>query len=158
MLIVSDTTAINYLILIEKEDILNQLYNEIIIPKSVHRELTEGKKSPEKVKIWFLNTPSWMKIYEVSISSNDSSLMSLDLGEREAILLAEELKADLVVIDERKGRKIASDRGLSVIGLLGILSLAAKNELLDFRLAIEELRKTNIRLPVRLIEMLLEEN
>jgi predicted nucleic acid-binding protein len=70
-------------------------------------------------------------------------LHHLDKGEREAIQLAEELEADLIVIDERAGREEALKRNLPVIGTLGILELAAQHDLLDLPIVLAELKIHN---------------
>jgi len=82
---------------------------------------------------------------------------NLDSGERAAILLAESIGADLLLIDERAGAMLAQRRGLAVTGTLGILDLASRAGLLRLREAFVQLRKTNFRYPPSLMETLLEE-
>lgn len=66
-----------------------------------------------------------------------------DVGEREAIVLAEELGAEFLLMDEKKGRRIATDRKLTVIGTVGLIERAALRGLLDFRDALIALKATN---------------
>ncbi|MEO0519828.1 MAG: DUF3368 domain-containing protein, partial [Cyanobacteria bacterium P01_A01_bin.116] len=79
-----------------------------------------------------------------------------DLGEQEAILLAEFLTADVVLIDETAARSIATERGLKVVGVLGVLGAASNMRLVKFRLALERLQKTNMWLSPKLIQKLLD--
>jgi len=83
-------------------------------------------------------------------------LSRLDLGEQAAIALAQQLNADFLIIDERLGRRFAQQRGLQVIGILGILTEAAKLGLIDLSTAIDRLQQTNFRVSQRLIQNLLQ--
>jgi predicted nucleic acid-binding protein len=67
----------------------------------------------------------------------------LQLGERTAILLADAIRADIILLDEKSARRVAADRGLRVTGTLGVLGKAAARGLVDFTLAVDRLRKTN---------------
>jgi predicted nucleic acid-binding protein len=86
---------------------------------------------------------------------NDEYLASLDFGERHAIFLAEKLKANLIILDEQEGRKIAASKNLKVIGLLGVLYQAAIVDLIDLAESIERLKKTNFRMSSNLFNLLL---
>lgn len=83
--------------------------------------------------------PPWLTI-KASTGKLDNELFDIDPGEREAILLAEELAADGILIDDRAGRELAERRGLTVIGTLGILEIAAEDGLLDFADVLERLK------------------
>lgn len=65
------------------------------------------------VKIWIAQPPNWLQIQPIELSQ-DIELKKLDLGEQEAILLAEQLKADLVILDDKSARRIAVERGLNI--------------------------------------------
>jgi predicted nucleic acid-binding protein len=80
----------------------------------------------------------------------------LHLGEREAITLAAQLKADLIVLDEKAARRVAVERGLYTTGLLGILDEAATRRLIDLPTAIERLQRTTFRASPRLLKALLD--
>ena len=99
MIIVSNTSPINYLILIEQIDLLAKIFQHIIIPKAVYSELSDP--------------PKWLLIQSVRQTS-DQILDLLDPGERAAILLAQELNADLLLLDDMKARLTAKDRGLAI--------------------------------------------
>jgi predicted nucleic acid-binding protein len=102
--------------------------------------------------------PPWLEILSAPVSvPQDPSLAALDSGERAAIILAESLRADLLLIDDRAGANLALQRGLAVTGTLGVLDLASRAKLLRLRDAFERLQKTNFRYPPSLMELLLEE-
>jgi hypothetical protein len=92
------------------------------------------------------------------VSTDDSAFVNLDPGERAAIVIGLTLKADLILIDERRGYAAAVSKGLEVTGTLGILDLAAKREWIDLRDAIERLRQTNFRYRKDLIDDLLRQH
>ncbi len=79
----------------------------------------------------------------------------LDAGEREAIQLAEETHADLLIIDEKRGRALAMQRNIRVVGTLGILGEAAELGLIDFAETLRRLQKTNFHLSDKLMHELL---
>ncbi len=86
-----------------------------------------------------------------------AELRGLHSGERQAIALAEYLRADLLLIDERAGVEVAQKRGLSVTGTLGILDLASRSGLVELREVFGKLQKTNFRYPPSMMERLIEE-
>ncbi len=106
MIIVSDTSSLNYLILIDCQDVLPALFGQIIILQAVLNELQHAR-TPEKIKSWIIKKPSWLEIRTARLSPNNK-LENLDYGEREAIFLAEELGADAILIDEKDGRREAA--------------------------------------------------
>ncbi|MGB3693528.1 MAG: DUF3368 domain-containing protein [Spirulinaceae cyanobacterium] len=154
MKVVSDTSPLCYLVLIDLIDLLPNLYNRVIIPSAVFDELS-ASQAPEPVQTWIANPPDWLETRIVE-SSPDIELIELDLGEQEAITLAETIGADLLVLDDKAARKIASERGLRIIGLLGILGVGVKRGLVDFSTAIEGLQQTNFRVSPTLLKSLLE--
>jgi predicted nucleic acid-binding protein len=79
------------------------------------------------------------------------------LGERAAIALAQSIRADLLLIDDRAGAVLAQQRGLEVTGTLGVLDLASRAKLVQLRDAFVRLQKTNFRYPPSLMEALLKE-
>ncbi|MGG6270263.1 DUF3368 domain-containing protein [Leptolyngbya sp. AN03gr2] len=156
MLVVSDTSPICYLALIEQIDLLPRLYGQIFIPDVVRDELA-NQDAPDIVQAWISSPPEWLTI-STTTKSSDSELMELDRGEQAAILLAEELEATLVLIDERKGRSISRSRGLRITGLLGVLDDAATLKLIDLPTTIAKLQTTNFHVSSRLIKALLNKN
>ncbi|MBC6478988.1 MAG: DUF3368 domain-containing protein [Hormoscilla sp. GM7CHS1pb] len=85
-------------------------------------------------------------------------MQRLGAGEREAILLAEELEADLILLDDIQARRLAVERGLIVTGLLGVLQQSATLGLIDLTVAIERLRETNFWISSSLLQSLLEQD
>lgn len=81
--------------------------------------------------------------------------MALDAGERSAIALGIALKADLILIDERKGAAMAVNKGFETTGTLGILDLAAERGLIDLEEAVDRLKQTNFRYRQEIIDALL---
>ena len=154
MIVVADTSPINYLVLIEAVGILADLYEKIIIPKAVFEEL-KAVETPEKVRKFINTLPPYIEIKQIKIIF-DAELSELDAGEREAIALVEELNAGALIIDERAGREQAVKRGIFIIGTLGVLNAAAEKDLLDLPSALAKLRQTSFRASEKLINDLLQ--
>jgi predicted nucleic acid-binding protein len=111
MVVVADTSPINYLVLIDQIAILPRLYARVLIPPAVFDELTQPA-APVLVRGWTERHPSWL---EVMSPKNTLALAQLDLGESQAIALAGELGVGVVLIDELAGRQEAKRRGLRVV-------------------------------------------
>jgi predicted nucleic acid-binding protein len=155
--VVADATPIHYLILVDAVDVLFDIFKKIDIPIEVCSELT-SEATPKPVRTWMQQPPAWLEIHPVTdTTSEDSSLLALDSGERAAIVLAESIQAELLLIDERAGASLAQQRGLAVTGTLGILDLASRSGLLTLQDVFWRLQKTNFRYPPSLLEALLEE-
>lgn len=150
MIVVADTSPLNYLILIKHADVLGKLFGSVVIPPAVESELNRAE-SPVSVRQWLHARPDWLTIR--SPSHIDRSL-DLDEGELQAIALAAELGADLLLMDEQKGRRLAFTRGLAITGTLGVIKLASVEGLLNQWDALEALRETNFFIEGSLIEKL----
>ena len=151
MIVVSDTSPINYLVLIELQDLLPKLFDRILIPEAVHRELLSDA-APDPIERFLAEAPDWL---EVRPSPEiDPALRQLDSGEREVIGLALSIGADSVLLDERKGRHAARERGLRVSGTLGVIRLAADQGLITLADALDRLEKTKFRVSPRLLNSL----
>lgn len=153
MIVVSDTSPICYLVLIDAVELLPQVYGPVIIPADVKAELMSAA-TPQKVRNWLREPPAWLTVQENV--ADDESLGRLDSGERAAILLAEAIQADAVLIDEKAGRAAAAERGLRVIGLLGVLIDGANLGLIDFKLAAERLQETSFWVSPKLLQSLIQ--
>lgn len=112
MIVVSDTSAITSLIQIGRADLLAQIYGEVIIPEAVQGEL----------QVLHQTLPPFVRMQKISNLKHFQRLVAVvDEGEAEAIVLAKEINADELLIDEADGRQIALEEGLRIIGLLGVL-------------------------------------
>lgn len=138
MIVVADTTPVNHLILIGEISVLEVLFGKIIIPNAVFSELL-ADGAPTVVREFISSSPSWIEVHQVDYQF-DGELDSLDVGERDAIVLAEELNADYLLIDEKLGRRVAAMRNIRIVGTLGILDQAAEEGLLDFQTALTNLQ------------------
>jgi predicted nucleic acid-binding protein len=123
MIAVSNTTPLRYLIAIDQQHLLGQLFETIFVPTAVHEELTEAR-TPENVRLGVLSLPAGYEIRAVDEHPEALFPVALHRGERQAILLAEMLRPDVILIDEQIGRTIASNRNLPVSGTLGVLERA----------------------------------
>ena len=103
------------------------------------------RRAPDAVRTWIAQPPAWLEIRSASISS-DAGLTQLDAGERDAILLAEELGADQIIIDEIRGRREAQRPRLPFTGTLGVLAAGAEQGLLELRKAVSRLRQTSFHI------------
>ncbi len=129
MIVVCNTSPITNLTAVGQLNLLQQLYSSIIIPKAVYDEMAGLDYTvPGAVEV---QTQSWIQTLHVTDTNRVIELQAvLDRGEAEAIVLALELGADLLLLDERRGRKVASQLGLKRTGLLGVLLEAKQNGLI----------------------------
>ncbi len=126
MIVVTDTTPQNDLIVLESVHVLPALFGRVYAPSPVLEELSHPK-SPEAVRGWASNPPPWLTIQDPT----EIGPSKLGLGEAAAISLALELNVERVLVDDRDASREAVRRGLNVVGTLGILEEAAKRRLLD---------------------------
>jgi predicted nucleic acid-binding protein len=156
MIVVADTSPINYLTLIGHIDVLSRFYEQVLIPPTVLEELQDAN-APGLVRAWAAQAPSWLEKREL-LRAPDSGLNFLDRGEAEVIALAEQVKAARLIVDETLARGEAHRRNLSVIGTLGVLRNAARAGLLNLPDALVKLKETNFYVAEELIRSLLEED
>jgi predicted nucleic acid-binding protein len=153
MTVVSNTSPLNYLVLIDLQDVLPALFGHVLIPEAVWHEL-RSPVAPQPVKDFLDNWPNWLERRVVSQVPPD--LQQLDPGEQEALALARSLGASLILLDERKGRQMAQGQGLIVTGTLGVLDLAARRGLVDLEDALKRLERTTFRATPRLLRRIQE--
>ncbi len=153
MIVLSDTTAINYLVLTGYIEILPALFNEIVIPTAVQAELLHAR-TPDIVRQWIGQPPAWCSIREPARIEP----IPLGLGEVEVISLAIEMKADLLLMDDRHALREAEARGLSVAGTLNVLQAAAQRDLLDLPTAIAKLQQTTFHISQELLDRAIQED
>lgn len=130
MIVVSDASPLMNLAAIDLLDILPHLFSSILVPPTVYEEIVvigAGKPGADEVQ-----SASWIQIRSCE---NDRLVQKLreqlDHGEAEAIALAYELHADILLIDESAGRSVARSYHLAIVGLLGILLSAKENGLIE---------------------------
>ena len=136
MLVIADTSPLHYLVLIEQTDILPALFGHVIIPPVV--------ASP----------PAWLDMRPPQQPLVTTTLR-LGAGEREALSLAQELHADLLLLDDLEAREEAERLALAVMGTLRVLELASERGLLDFAAAITKLEATSFHMPAQLVQDML---
>jgi predicted nucleic acid-binding protein len=154
MIVIADTSPLHYLILLELADVLQHLYGRVIIPEAVVSEL-QAQKTPAAVRRWIISPPEMAAKRQIAVPP-DPALAELDPGEREAIALAETLRADALIIDEKMGRREAERRKLRVIGTVRVLDDAAEARLVDLPAALPRLLAFGFYLDAKLSQFLLD--
>jgi len=157
-IVISDSTTLISLINIERFELLFKFSDTIVISPSVYSEVTVQKRAKQIVDAYI--SLSKITVNEVKNHKKVKELLiRLDLGESESIVLAQEQKLPLI-IDEKRGKNIATAMGLDVIGLVGILLVYKKRVYLsndEIREIVEELRRVHFRVSNRLLGLLLED-
>ena len=139
MIVVSDASPVNILIRVGCANVLHELFGSVVIPPAVAAELSHPS-TPESVRTWIANHPEWL---DVKAPQHVDRTLTVGPGEREAISLAIELAADLLLVDDKKARHAAQDRGLSITGAIGVLQLGAAQGLLHLPTVVEQIRATD---------------
>ena len=131
LIVVSNTSPLSSLATIEQLSLLREIYKKVIIPQAVAEELSNVGDADQKIKDTLLL--DWIEVRQANDLAMSAMLQKdrlLDRGEAEAIALALELDADALLIDERLGRREATRLGLSIVGVLGILLVAKRRNLI----------------------------
>ncbi|MHC6203777.1 DUF3368 domain-containing protein [Breznakiellaceae bacterium SP9] len=153
MIIVCDSSPLFALAVCDKLDLLEKLYDTVLLPLAVYRESTiTGKPNAEKIAIWAHD-----KLVEITDTELFKAVnVTLDTGEAEAFTLYKEKFADALLIDELKGRKIARHYNVNIIGTLGIL-LKSKHDgiISEIKPSVELLQNSKIRISERVYEIAL---
>lgn len=159
MIVISDTTPIIALIKINRLDLLEKLFDEVLIPEAVFDELTTNSLFENETAI--VKSSTFLKKTSVQNKKSLQILQAasgLDDGESQAIILADELKSDVLIIDEKKGRKVAQQLGITITGTIGILIQAHDEGMIssdEIKQYLEQLKNSNIRLSDSLIQQAL---
>ncbi len=146
MKIVSNATPLIALAKIDKIDLLRELFEEIYIPDAVYEDVVtrgHGRRGTDEVK-----NAKWIKRESVKNKMMVALLLAeLDKGEAEVLVLAGEIGADKIIIDEKKGRNAAELAGLKIIGTVGILLLAKRQKRIrNVKELLDKLRDEDFRL------------
>jgi len=156
MIVVADASPLNYLIQIESVNALHALFGRVLVPVAVMEELRHAH-APSEVKSWLLQIPAWVEVCTIA-APQDEALQFLDPGEREAILLAQERHADLLLLDERQGRLEAKRRRITTTGTLGVLLAAGQQGLLNTEAVFQRLlSETSFRATAQVQESFLHQ-
>ena len=154
MIVVSDTTPLISLLKINRTDLLEKLFGDVLIPQAVFDERFQLEADQIRQKKFIVvkpvNNPESVSILKRATG--------LDLGESEAIVLTDELKADLLLMDEAKGRNVSAQMGLRIMGTIGILMAAYEEHELtsdEVRECVDGLQRAGRHIGQRHYQMLL---
>jgi len=156
VIVVSDSTILIGLAKIGKLDLLKEIFYKVFIPKEVFKEVVErGKGKPGyktiKEAVWIKTKPVKDKIQVAFLQG------SLEKGEAEVLVLARELAADMILLDEEKARKSAVIAGFEIMGLLGLFILAKNLGLIhEVHPLIDKLMINKFRISDKIIEQTLK--
>lgn len=157
MIVVSNSSPLIGLSAIGRIDLLSSLYQDIHIPEAVYQEVvSQGVGRPGETEV---NQATWIH-RNVADKQKVKQLMAqtgLDLGESEAIVLAQDLNADWLIIDDVKGRSYLQGQGQSIIGILGVLLLAKRNQLIsEVRKPMDDLLKAKYYISPNLYKAIIQ--
>ena len=151
--VIANSTPLVSLWVLDRLDLLQDLYGEVLIPQEVHAEFLAAERGPRQAA---LDHAPWVRTVPLANPQHARVYVGLDEGEAAVLALAEERAARLVIIDELKGRRYAQRLGLPLTGTLGLLVLAKERGLVA-RLSplLEELRKQGLYLSSALVDQTL---
>jgi len=158
VIVVSDATPIISLAKINMLELLGKFYNEVLLPQAVYNEVCRNPAFADEADT--IKSSTFIRVETVSNEQSIKILRAagLDIGESEAIVLADSLPDSLLLMDERKGRQIAQSMGLRVIGTLGILIQAKKHGMIEeIKPLLDTLIDANIRISESLYHSILEQ-
>ena len=157
MNVVANSTPLIELSKIRRLTLLRDVYGKIIIPEEVHSEVVvQGAGQPGAAEV---RTATWIEVHAVA---NKESVMNLHastrlgLGECGVIVLAEEIHAQRVIIDDMAARQVAQVRGLPILGTVGVLIVAKVRGIIpNVKGILDELRAYGMRISPRLYQQIL---
>jgi len=154
---VSDSTILIGLAKIEKTDLLRDIFQKIYIPEAVFREVTE--EGDQRAGAKTVREAAWIIKKQIHDYAQANMLMTvLEKGEAEVLVLAKEIQADLILLDEEKARKTAVRAGFKVMGLIGILMVAKRlGRIATIRTYIEKLQREKFRLSEKVVNTALKQ-
>lgn len=160
MIVVSDTTPLISLIKTGHLDILQSYFGEIQIPEVVFAELTSNPRFAEEAEQ--IRHCSFIKVVTVADAKSVTLIRratGLDLGESEAIVLSDSLHADLLLMDEAKGREVAEQMGIKIMGTIGLLLASYQDGVLtadEIKDCVEILRNSGRHIGEKYLQILLD--
>jgi len=151
MILIADSSALVALAIVDKLDILEKLFGEVYVPRAVYNEVRqENKEESKKLELYCED-----RVLDISTAFNFN--ISLGQGESEAIVLYKEKNADFLLCDDKKAKKFAQNFGINVIGSLGILIKAKKENLIpEISSLIESLKSSRIFIDDEIYKLVLE--
>jgi len=154
---VSDSTILIGLAKIEKTDLLRDIFQKIYIPEAVFREVAE--EGDQRAGAKTVREAGWIIRKQIHDYTQVNMLMTvLEKGEAEVLVLAKEIQAELILLDEEKARKTAVRAGFKVMGLIGILIVAKRLGLIaTIRTYIEKLQREKFRLSEKVVNTALKQ-
>ncbi|MDE7477525.1 MAG: DUF3368 domain-containing protein, partial [Lachnospiraceae bacterium] len=156
MIVIADTTPLISLMKIEKLELLNKIFGRVYIPEAVYQELTTNSSFESEARQ--IKKCGYIQVVSVSNRKAVKILRratGLDLGESEAIVLTDEQQGNLLLMDEVKGRSVAKQMGIRIMGTIGILMIALEKQEIDYAeivRSIEILRKSGRHIKNELYE------
>lgn len=160
MIVISDTTPIISLLKVQQLQLLQKLYGTVLVPKAVYRELTENPSFAEEAAI--VNKADFLSVAVVENVKSVNILRAvtgLDAGESEALIMYDEQKADILLMDEHKGRVVAKQLDIRHIGTAGILLLAYDKKLIraaEVKSCVDTMLVNGIRLDKKICNVMME--
>ena len=160
MIVISDTTPLISLLKIGRLDLLERLFEQVYIPSAVFNELTADERF--RLEAEQIKNKQYIIIKCVNNSESVSNLKratGLDQGESEAIVLSDEMKADLILMDEAKGRTVSAQLGIRIMGTIGVLIIAYEEGFLsssEVRECVEGLKRAGRHIGERHYQMILD--
>ena len=156
MIVISDSTILIGLVKIGKLDLLKEIFFKVYIPEEVFKEVVERGKGKPGSKV--IKEAAWIELKPVKDKIQVAFLLgSLEKGEAEVLVLAKELNADLILLDEEKARKSAAIAGFEIMGLLGLFILAKNLGLIHkVRPLVDKLMINKFRISDKIIEKTLK--
>lgn len=160
MIVVSDTTPLISLLKIGRIDLLENLFGQVLIPQAVFDELTADERFQREADQ--IRRKRFMRVRAVQNPESADILKratGLDRGESEAIVLTDELHADLLLMDEAKGRAVSFQMGFKIMGTIGVLMAAyEENELTaeEVRACVQGLQRAGRHISQKHYQMLLD--
>ena len=160
MIVVSDSTLLITLMKAGRLNILEGLFGEVLIPEAVYSEVTDNQAFRDEAEL--IRNSDYIRIVRADDRERVSFLQrvtGLDLGESEAIIYADEVNADLLLMDEAAGRRVALNMGLPMTGSVGVLIRAFRSGLItveEAEDAFDSIKKANRHISDRLIDDALE--
>jgi hypothetical protein len=153
VIIVSDNSALSCLAELGLLDLLRQLYGTVVITSTIQQEACHPS-APPALRKFITSMPSWL-VVQPDIQPYLEETKALDPGEASAITLAwQHRESSLLIIDEKRGRRVSSALGLKITGAAGVLTDAAAAGLVPFEEVFQRLAQTQFRLSAPIVEQL----